>query len=156
MFAARVGASFARGLAGLTLWYDYLSGDDDPADGDSKVFDTLFATNHPFYGFADLFTNIPLHTGGLGLQDIAVKGSLTPRDDVRLNVDVHSFHLAKQGALTSKHLAEEIDLTANYRYSPNLTVTAGFSQIFQATALGDLGRLSDDMSWVYVMLNATF
>ncbi len=29
--------------------YDFLSDDDDPADGDFKTFNTLFATNHKFY-----------------------------------------------------------------------------------------------------------
>lgn len=57
----------------MTLWYDHLSGDDDPSDGTVRVFDTLFATNHKFYGLADYFLNIPVQTVGRGLQDLALK-----------------------------------------------------------------------------------
>lgn len=74
MLGARLGFDVGTG-GSLTLWYDLLSGDADPNDGDTKVFDTMFATNHKFYGFADMFLNISVHTGGQGLQDLAVKGS---------------------------------------------------------------------------------
>ena len=155
MFGARVGASIA-GVGSLTLWYDHLSGDDDPTDNMVKVFDTLFATNHKYYGFADLFLNIPVHTGGLGLQDAAVKGSVTPHDDLTFNLDIHTFRLMKKGGLGSQHLGEEIDFTGNYRFSPNLTVTAGVSQVLSGDAFAALDRLSEDMTFAYLMLNATF
>ena len=50
-----------------------------------KVFDTLFTTNHKFYGLADLFLNIPLQTDGRGLQDLAVKWHYTPMPKLPLN-----------------------------------------------------------------------
>ena len=156
MITARLGASLAEGKAGVTLWYDYLSGDDDPTDTDIKVFDTLFATNHLFYGFADLFLNIPVHTGGLGLQDAAIKGTYAARPDLRLNADLHTFRLAKQGTFASQHLGEELDLTAVHRYSSNVTMVGGLSRVFAATTLTALGRTTDDQTWVFLMLNAAF
>ena len=156
MLAGQIGASLAGGKAGLTLWYDYLSGDDDPSDSDIKVFDTLFATNHLFYGLADLFLNIPVHTAGLGLQDAAVKGTYAPIPELRLNADVHSFFLAKEGAFTSRHLGEEIDLTAVHRYSQNVTLVGGLSRVFAATTMTALGRTTDDQTWAYLMVNAVF
>ena len=156
MVGARVGTSLAGGKAGITLWYDYLSGDDNPADNKVKVFSTLFATNHKFYGFADLFTDIPAHTGGQGLQDIAVKATLAPSSDLRLAVDLHHFRLAEQGRLTSARLGEEVDVTATYRYRPNLNVTAGLSHVLKGDALEALGRLRENMTFTYVMLTATF
>jgi len=156
MLGARAGTRFADGKGQVTAWYDYLSGDDDPGDGKTKVFSTLFATNHKFYGFADLFLDIPAHTAGLGLQDIALKGSYALRDDLTLAADLHSFHLAKQGLLSTKHLGEELDLTSSYRYSPNLSFTGGLSYVFAADAFSEIGRLGEDMTWVYIMLNAAF
>ncbi|HEX9728070.1 MAG TPA: alginate export family protein [Gemmatimonadales bacterium] len=156
MVGARVGASFAGGKGQATLWYDYLSGDANPADDKVKVFETLYATNHKFYGFADLFLDIPSHTGGLGLQDMAVKGSFAVRDDLRFNADLHTFSLAKQGSLTSRHLGEEIDLTGTYRFSGNLSAIGGLSRVFASTALSELGRLSEDMTFTYIMINAAF
>ncbi|MCG8467315.1 MAG: alginate export family protein [Gemmatimonadetes bacterium] len=154
MLGGRVGKQF--GNATVTLWYDYLSGDDDPLDDEIKVFDTLFATNHKFYGLADLFLNIPAHTGGQGLQDLAAKLAVRPHDDWRLAADVHSFRLAKTGDLGSAHLGEEIDLTATWMHSANFTIQGGLSFVFQDDAWADIGRLDEDMVWTYVMLDARF
>ena len=155
MVAGSVGAQVTDRVS-ITGWYDYLSGDGDLTDGTTRVFNTLFATNHLYYGLADVFLNIPAHTGARGLQDIAVKGAFTPRDDVFVGVDVHEFLVARQGTLTSPRLGEEIDLTVRHRYSPNLSVQAGFSYIVQGDAFAELGRLTEDMVWSYLMLNATF
>ncbi len=156
MFGARVGLDVADDKATVTLWYDYLSGDDDPGDGETKVFDTLFATNHKFYGFADLFLNIPAHTGGLGLQDMAVKLAYRPEGPWSFGADLHSFRVAEEGSLSGAHLGEEIDLTGTYRYSSNATIQGGLSYIAQDDPWGELGRLSENMWWGYVMLNVTF
>lgn len=154
MFGGRVGRRFGR--ASVTVWYDYLSGDDDPAAGDIKVFDTLFATNHKFYGLADLFLNIPAHTGGGGLQDLALKLAIRPHDDWRIAADVHSFRLAEAGALDGGRLGEEIDIVATWNHSPNLDIQGGVAFVFQADAWAQIGRLSEDMIWAYLMLDAHF
>jgi hypothetical protein len=156
MFGGRVGTTLADGAGSVTFWYDYLSGDDDPTDNDIKVFDTLFATNHKFYGLADLFLNIPVHTAGRGLQDIAVKGSYRPDPRVNLGLDIHSFHVAKSQGLSTGHLGEEADVTVTYQHSGNMRVTAGLSQIVQADGFADIGRLAENMTWVYLMMDVGF
>ena len=140
----------------VTLWYDYLSGDDDATDGKLKVFDTLFGTNHKFYGLTDLFLNIPAHTAGLGLQDLAIKTSTKPREDVTLGVDFHSFLLAKKAALASAHLGKEIDVTLSYRYAKGVSFGGGVSYVLQDTALATIGRLTKDSTWGYLMTNIVF
>ncbi|MBI4539347.1 MAG: alginate export family protein [Gemmatimonadetes bacterium] len=156
MVGGLVGAALAGGRAGLTLWYDYLSGDANPADGKAKVFDTVFATNHRFYGYADVFLDIPAHTAGRGLEDLALKGTLNPGTDVAVTADLHTFRLAKRDAFASAHLGEELDLTATYRYAPGLTVLGGFSYVWRGDALVAIGRLREDMSFAYLMVSATF
>lgn len=156
MFGARVGTGFKQGRGAVALWYDYLSGDDDPDDGETKVFDTLFATNHKFYGLADLFLNIPAHTGGLGLTDAAVKGSYGLGNGVRLAVDLHHFTLAKKGSFGSSTLGQELDLTLNYRYTDNLGFTAGHSIIFADDPLQDLRSTGSTGHFGYIMLDARF
>ena len=153
-----LGGRFALplGKATLTLWYDYLSGDDNPTDSKIKVFDTLFATNHKFYGFADLFLNIPVHTGGLGLQDIAIKFSIPLNNGIKLDIDAHAFFLANQGTVSGKHLGEEIDLTLSYKYSTEVTFVGGASYVIAKQPLADIGRLNDDMKTAYFMTNVTF
>ena len=144
------------GKTGLTLWYDRLSGDDDPADGETQVFDTLFATNHKFYGFADYFLNIPVHTAGLGLQDLAVKAAYPLRPGIKLGVHLHSFLLAEKGDLESGHLGEEVDITLNHRYSENAACTAGLSYVLADDAFADIGRLTDDAKFAFVMVDVRF
>ncbi|MDH3269992.1 MAG: alginate export family protein [Gemmatimonadota bacterium] len=155
LLGARVGTTFADGRVTATLWYDYLSGD-DPATADVEVFNTLFATNHKFYGFADLFLNIPAHTGGAGLQDLALKLAFQPGGAFSAGVDLHSFRAAEQGTLTETRFGEELDLTLTHRYSEHLSATAGLGYVWQAEGFAEIGRLGENMTWIYVMMNASF
>jgi hypothetical protein len=154
MFGGRLAHGFGMGT--VTLWYDYLSGDGDLGDDELKVFDTLFATNHKFYGFADLFLNIPVHTGGRGLQDLSIKGTYKIHPAWLLRLDLHSFHMADKGPLDSGHFGEEIDAQVSWAYNKYLSLSAGVSYVFQSDAWADIGRLTEDMGWVYVMLDAKF
>lgn len=156
MMGARVGTAFHEGRGALAIWYDYLSGDDAPDDGEVRVFDTLFATNHKYYGFADLFLNIPVHTGGLGLQDAAIKGSYELSESTRLAADLHHFSTAKETSLGSATLGQEADLTLTYGFTNHLGVTAGHSVVFGADALREIGRGDGTLHFGYLMLNATF
>ncbi|MFT5090219.1 MAG: hypothetical protein ACI8PG_004598, partial [Planctomycetota bacterium] len=149
----RAGTKLGKGTA--TLWYDYLSGDDDPGDGETKVFDTLFATNHKFYGTADLFLNIPVHTASRGLQDIAFKLSW-PLGAIALKADIHSFSLVEKGGLDSAHLGEEIDLTLSHKYSANVGMTAGLSRVLADDSLAAIDLLADDATWAFFMVDARF
>ncbi len=156
MAGVRAGRTFAAGRARLTLWYDYLSGDDDPGDGETGVFNTLYATNHKFYGFSDLFLDIPVHTGGRGLRDAAVKLAVTPRDGVRIGADLHSFRVAASGGGVDPRLGEELDLTLAWDYAPGVTLQGGVSYVLQGDGLADLERLGEDMVFSYLMLSAVF
>jgi len=156
MFGGRVGTSITEQRVGVTLLYDYLSGDPDPSDGDEKVFSTLFATNHAFYGAADLFLDIPAHTGGHGLQDAAVRFSFNLREGLRAGVDIHSFRAADQGTLSTARFGEEIDLSVTYRHSQELSIVGGYSFVQAGDGLKELGRLTENSQWTYLMANVSF
>ncbi|MCJ7630195.1 MAG: alginate export family protein, partial [Longimicrobiales bacterium] len=128
MVGARAGTKVHESVT-VTLWYDYLSGDDDFGDDEIGVFSTLFATNHGLYGLADYFTDIPVHTGGLGLQDAAVKFAFVLSPETGFNVDLHNFRSAKKGELSTRSLANELDLTLTYQLSSALTVMSGYSYV---------------------------
>lgn len=155
MVGARAGGRIAD-AATLTFWYDYLSGDDDPDDDEVGVFNTLYATNHVFYGLADLFLNIPAHTGGLGLQDAAVKLSLAPLQRTTFNIDVHSLRATEDGGLSTRDFANELDFTLAHRLSDAVTVQAGYSFAQVKDGLKELNRFSENVQWMYVMLNSVF
>ncbi len=140
----------------VTLWYDHLSGDEDPDDGESGVFNTLFATNHAFYGFADYFLNIPVHTGGLGLRDTALKFAFFPWEQTRLTVDLHIFQTAQDGSLSTQSLGNEFDVTLSRPISQGLSLGAGYAYFQAKDGMEELGRLEEDAQWFYLMLDAAF
>lgn len=154
--AARVGVPFADGRARVTLWYDHLSGDDRPGAGRVRAFETLLATNHKFYGHADLFLDIPAHTAGRGLRDLALKTSWRARPDLTLAMQLHEFRLADGGGLSTTRLGEEIDLTATRRYGGALRVEAGFSYVVRGDGFAEIGRPTGHVAGGYLMLDATF
>ncbi len=155
MIGARVGTASSTGRHRVAFWYDYLSGD-DPTTPEIEVFNTLFATNHKFYGFADLFLNIPLHTAGAGLQDFAMKYGWIASDRIRGRVDLHTFRATSGEALTDGHFGEEVDISVTHRHSSALSTTLGYSRVFHAAGLSEVGRLDEDMTWLYLMVNAVF
>ena len=156
MLGARVGTRLTDDL-GATLWYDYLSGDDDPTDGEIRAFDTLFATNHKFYGYMDLFLNIPVQTAGRGLQDLAVKTSYDLGEGRSLGADLHTFHLAAADGLDTGHIGEELDLTYRWGYAPGVTLTAGVSYFVAADAWSTvLGNPDENQVWGFAMVDVVF
>jgi hypothetical protein len=156
MLGARWGASLGSGGFGGTLWYDYLSGDESLDDGKAGTFNPLYGTNHKFYGFYDLFLNIPAHTGRHGLQDLALKAHYRPEGAWEAAADFHRFQAAQERDLSTGHLADELDLSLRYRYSANATLTGGYSYVWAADGIREIGRLPEDGQWLYLMLDVTF
>ena len=129
----------------LTAFGEILSGDDNPSDEVDHTFDTLFATNHRHYGWMDFFLNIPLDTQGFGLVDLGGGVQATPLDNLRFNVNVHHFRLAKAYNLEQRDLATlgtELDsrLTLHFPPYPYLIFQAGFSAFFPRSAAACVAR----------------
>lgn len=156
MVGVRIGGDLADGKAKAMLWYDRLSGDDDVTDGETRVFDTLFATNHKFYGYADLFLNVPVHTAGRGLQDVAIKLSHACRPGWKVALDLHSFAVAAGDGLDSARLGEEVDLAVKYSYAPSAAWTGGLSYVRAADGFEEIGRLTDNVLFAYVLADVRF
>ncbi|MFT7578848.1 MAG: hypothetical protein ACI9MR_000509 [Myxococcota bacterium] len=92
----------------VKLFGEFLSGDDDPTDADIKSFDTLFATNHKFYGEMDFFLNIPGNTGQRGLMDVGLAAGLQPLPELAAMVTFHNFQaMDDQGGAAA--MGQEID-----------------------------------------------
>ncbi|MFW5947628.1 MAG: alginate export family protein [Gemmatimonadota bacterium] len=156
LLGGRIGTALTDRLTG-TLWYDYLSGDDDPTDDTSRTFDTLFATNHKFYGFMDLFLNIPASTAERGLQDLAFKTSYDVAEDQSLAADLHIFSVAAKDGIDTAHIGEELDLTYRWSYAPGVTLTGGLSYFLAGDAwAGVLGNPDENQVWGYVMVDVVF
>ena len=155
LLGARVGRDFADGKAGLTLWADLLSGT-DPTSSEVGSFDTLFGTNHKFYGYADLFLNIPVHTSGRGLVDLAVKGRWQVHSDWTASIDVHRFTVAESAGLESSSLGTEIDLTLARAAFSGVRISGGAARVLAGDALGPVRGIFDDVTFAYLMLDVVF
>ncbi len=182
MFGVRVGKTFknAKMSPTFTLWYDRLSGtdDDDITAGDFGGFDTLYDTGHKFYGFMDQYLNSTnLGTGGMGLQDIAIKLKMSPKDGWTAKADMHWFMtetdmdgangtiVAANTALldatsVSNDLGSELDLTLAHKYDANTKIQAGYSHYWstQTFAMLNEGALGSNhgSDWFYVQVDTKF
>lgn len=168
MIGARVGYRFPDAL-GLRIGagVDRLSGNDPEKTDTYGVFNTLYGTNHKFYGFMDYFTNIPTHTGNLGLMDIIGQVSIVPVKDVVFAVDVHLFStvtdpvkaLPTRDPAWSSSIGTEIDVTAKWKLAEVVGMTAGFS-MFSANAdrpvLRAIGTTTESTTWGYLMTTVNF
>jgi hypothetical protein len=154
-------AYLASGRAGavigqvtLAAQVDYLSGDDNLTDGQTKAFTTLYATNHKFYGIMDYFLAPAAQLDQAGLVDAMLRGRFNlSRGWVRL--DLHRFAVAKERNSESA-LGTEVDVIGNW----NLHQYAGLqlgggvfvpeplaTQLLPAFANGD-----DPTYWAYAQL----
>ncbi|MCP5052480.1 MAG: alginate export family protein [bacterium] len=155
MAALNVGYTFSGSIApDLSGGIDWLSGDDDGGDGEFNVFDTLYATNHKYYGYMDYFLNIPAHTFGLGLMDIHAGLSIKPSPKTSLALKYHNFQAVKDAVLnsgaTSKNFGSEFDFTFKLKYNKALSFVAGAS-IFTPGDVFKERRGQDTSSWFYLM-----
>ena len=130
LIAARVGYAIpAPALKPeVWIWGEYLSGDND-TDDKVETFDTLFATNHKFYGFMDFFLGIPANTGGAGLIDLGGRVKVVPFEGVTAMVDYHFFRAAKSlvdsDGNDTKSFGSEIDVTLKGKVNKFATIVAG-------------------------------
>jgi hypothetical protein len=155
MVGGRVATVVREGLT-ATLWYDYLSGDNDTGDSTVRAFDTLFATNHKFYGYMDFFTDIPGATNQRGLQDVALKGSYSLGEGRTLRADIHSFRVAAADGLPSGHIGDELDMTYNWTYAPGVTLTGGLSYFVAGSDMPPVTAPGNNEVFGYVMADVRF
>ena len=132
----------------------YLSGDDGEDATKYKVFNTLYATNHKFYGYMDYFLNIPNNTYGKGLIDIHGKASIIPFSKFTLALAYHLFNSSKNFTLingnTSTNFGSEIDITLAYGYNEFVKFVGGFSYFTPGDIFKEK-RGEDSSTWTYLM-----
>ena len=89
-FAAHVGGGYNFKYPWsprLFAEYNFASGDHDRTDDNIETFQNLFPTNHPYYGYMDLFSWQNLHNP-------ALRFNVKPCREVGLEADFNWFWLA--------------------------------------------------------------
>jgi hypothetical protein len=104
----------------LVLIGDVLSGDGTP----EGAFDTLYGTNHGYYGELDFFTNIPVNTRGLGLVDLGGQASIEPTQGVVFKAAFHGLRSVEPGLGGDTAFGQEVDLNLEWQVSEPLRVAA--------------------------------
>lgn len=153
--AASLGYTF--GNAGVAVGYELVSGTAASEREENHTFNTLYPTNHKFYGTLDYFPLPDTRNGGL--QDIYATVQYDPAQQLKLRLDAHSFSLAADiangGNVPDKALGTEIDFTATYAASPVVTLSGGYSQMFASETMEMLtgGSSSETANWMWLMLS---
>lgn len=138
---------------------DYLSGDNNFTDNKNSTFNTLYGTNHKFYGFMDYFINIPTSTYNAGLFDTHIGGGLNLNEKLKIDIKIHLFKSSSELTLISgkesNDFGIESDFTAVYKYSKKFTIQGGISffapgEIFKET------KGEDSSLWIYLMNTVNF
>jgi len=122
MFGVRAGGDLGeRHYLGGGI--DLLSGTND--SGSVRAFDTLFATNHKFYGHFDAYLALPAHTSGQGLLDGMINTRFGLHETVKLSFDAHVFASAVSPEGSSAFHGVELDTNLEYKPWKVLTLMTG-------------------------------
>lgn len=138
---------------------DVLSGDDDVTDTTVKVFDTLYATNHKWYGWMDYFLNIPLHTAGLGLMDLTLTYDAPKFGRFAPGLALHWFQTMQDSAAGHRDLGIEVDTQVVVALADKVKLVGGYSLYSAGEAMVDIGRASASGElghWGWAQLDVNF
>ncbi len=153
LVAGRAGLTLdAPGSPRLFAFADVVSSDGTAAG----TFDTLYATNHKFYGEMDLFLNLPVHTSGRGLINPGAGVQLVPHDRIRVLGTWHHFAAYDGGSGTSRRFGDEVDLKVVARLFPFVQLRALYGVLLPGAAFeGRFGAGADRVEhFVYTTLAA--
>lgn len=124
-----------------------------------QVFNTLYATNHKFYGQMDILDN-PSPRAGFGLQDIIVQASVPTSATTKLAADFHLFSLASNPAdlgITggTATVGKELDITFTAKLFDALALQMGWS-LFDGDPERLVLRGRKTVSWGFVSGTVNF
>jgi len=162
-----------------TLWayYDWASGDSDPADGDHGTANQLFPLGHKYLGFMDIIAR-------QNIQDVNALLTVAPTDKVTLLMWWHAFYLQQErdalynagGApiyhdptgVAGNDVGQEVDLMMQWKFATRADVVFGYSHFFAgdyfdsptiqgaAAGLGANGSNGADADFFYTQMSVRF
>jgi len=140
---------------GLGLGFEIQSGNDNASIGDkNKAFTPFYGTNHKFNGFMDYFY-VGNHANSVGLVDVFAKISSKLGEKSNLTAIVHNFSAQAEIADgVDKQLGTEVDLVYAHKLNKDVSIEAGYSQMFASEGLETLKNNFDGNvnNWAWLML----
>jgi hypothetical protein len=148
----------------LWAYYDWASGDSDPADGDRGTFHQLFPLGHKYFGFADLVAR-------QNIEDWNFLLTAKPCDRVSLLAWWHIMHLEEAndalynaagakvrnaaGADFGDDVGQELDFIIQVQLTMHADVLFGYSRFFSGDLIEDTG-VGDDADFFYTQFSFKF
>lgn len=126
---------------GIEVGYDYLSGDDYvPVTYGGSLglvrheveggFSPLFGSRTKIYGILDYFYESAYINGFTpGLQNAFIGGYYKPNDKFACRATYHYLAVATDLTNLDRTLGHSIDLQASYKFSKDITLMAGYTQM---------------------------
>jgi hypothetical protein len=141
---------------GVSIWTDVVSGDGTH----TGAFDTLYATNHRYYGEMDFFLDLPKNTGYLGLIDVGAGLHVSPSDRMKIGVDFHEFRAEKSDSTGASAFGEEINVRASRHWAPWLSTSCLYGVFLpgatMATVRGIASGKAETEQFAYLTVDARF
>jgi len=151
---------------GFILGYDYLSGDDFvpvtyggttglPYHKELKGFSPLYGSRTKFYGILDFFyTSAYINGFTPGLQNAYVGAFGTPIRKLQLSANYHYLAVATNLDNLSNTLGHSIDLGAEYDFSKDVSLSAGYTMMVGTETMSRLkqGSGSKYAHWAWFSL----
>jgi hypothetical protein len=123
----------------------------------SNTFDPLYGTPHKFWGAMDYFyASSPFGKGGL--VDYYFKTKYKASDKFWVTADIHQFSSAARVAgHDTKSFGQELDLTASYSLTKQISFEGGYSHFWNTALLTtptvkNVVNAKSDANWGYLML----
>ena len=137
------------------LGFEMQSGNDFDGDAsENKAFTPFYGTNHKFNGFMDYFY-VGNHMNSTGLVDVFAKVATKLSEKSNLSLFVHNFtSYAEVAQGVDKQLGTELDLVYSYKLAKDISLAAGYSQMFASEGMEYLKNNFDGNSnnWAWLML----
>lgn len=133
---------------------ELLSGNDISNTTKIQAFNPLYGTNHKFNGYMDYFY-VGNHLNSTGLNDAYLKASYA-KDKQSIALDAHIFSSASaSSADAAGYLGTEMDATYSFKFTPEVQLSIGYSQIFGNSRLQNLkgGNSGELQNWAYIMFS---
>lgn len=153
----------------LEVGFDYLSGDDYvavvrpgaiglPRHEVYKGFNTLCGSHHKFYGIMDYFYE-SAHIQGFspGLQNAYIGAFYRPIAPLTFHTTYHYMAVSTYLENLNMTLGHDIDLEVSYRFSSDISLSAGFSYMTGTETLNQLKQGDDNKNvyWGWLSLSIT-
>lgn len=132
---------------------DIVSGDHNATDTKVHSFDSLFATNHKFYGEADFFLNLPKDTAQRGLIDVGATLGTKIGETGTASAAFHAF-LPQEGRGHSDPYGMELDVLFGWKPERHIAFDLCYAGFFPGDAMGVSNAVVEHL--IYTTATASF